>query len=45
MRLGCSLSFLLFVVRLHDHKVHQVAVLSDHTAEACVEELEAAKYL
>jgi len=39
MRLSCSLTFLLVVVSLHDHKVHQVPVLGYHAAETGVKEL------
>ncbi len=45
MRLGCSLAFLLIVLCLHDHEVHQMAVLGYHTAETGVEELQAAEDL
>lgn len=45
MRLGSSLAFLLIVLGLHDHEVHQVAVLGDDTAETGVEELQAAENL
>ena len=45
MRLGCSLAFLLIMFGLHDHEVHQMAVLGDHTAETGVEELQAAENL
>jgi len=36
---------LLVVLGLHDHEVHQVAVLGNHTAEAGVEELQATENL